>query len=93
MNQDHIKQIFKYNETLSNINIDRRKKYENYNRMLKTNNTKSILIQNEKKINEQKKKVINYLLQDLKKKENNKSKIYSNLSSVSDINKLTEYLK
>ena len=67
MNQHHIEQIFKYNETLSKINIDRRKKYENYNRMLKTNNTESILLQNEKKINEQK-KVINYLLQEKKKK-------------------------
>ena len=93
MNQDHIKQIFKYNETLSSINTDRKKKYENYNRMLKTTSINSNLIQNEKKINEQKKKVINYLLQDLKKKENNNNKIYSNLSSVSDISKLTEYLK
>ena len=49
MNQDHIEQIFKYNETLSKINIDRRKKYDNYNRMLKTNNTNSNLLQNEKK--------------------------------------------
>ena len=93
MNKHHIEQIFKYNETLSKINIDRRKKYEIYNRMLKTPNIKSILLQNEKKINEQKKKVINYLLQDLKKKEKHNNKIYSNLSSVSDISKLTEYLK
>ena len=93
MNQDHIKKIFNYNKILSNINTDRKKKYENYNRMLKTTNTKSILLQNEKKINEQKKKVIGYLLQDLKKKEKNNNKIYSSLSSVSDIYKLTEYLK
>ena len=92
MNEDHIQKIFNYNKLLSGLNHDRKKKYQNYRRMIKTNNSKNNLLQNEKKLIQEKNKIINILLQDLYKKQNNK-KIYSNLSSIPDINKLREYLK
>ena len=65
MNQDHIEKIYNYNKALSKINTDRKEKYKKYRDMMKTNNTKNILVQNEKKISQEKNKIINILLQDL----------------------------
>ena len=91
MDLDHIKKIHEYDKMIKKVQLLRKKKFNNYHKMINQLKTSKSLVKKYNNHCKKKNKIVQIILLDLNEK--NKKNIYNTKNTNQDINNLKEYLK